>query len=234
MINRTIVYGSPRAYYRHVSQRHIFYRWIQEPVVFEYNDGYWDIDNYPYYVYHGYRYRYSPVEMCKYDLVDGNDYTTVRTYEQACTGGYDACAIERDTMNHTIGMERYFCAEAVDEEFEQSNASTYQSTPVTIGDVKRAAIVAFLEGKTFKDLFKAGKAKKAGKCVIKKQGWLLDPQNDFGCKYVVKVSDKAFPLVDGSVCSEDTQAALVGCNVGTEKENAGCILQQAVQAGYCL
>lgn len=28
-------------------------------------------------------------------------------------------------------------------------------------------------------------------------------------------------------------AALMGCEIGTEKENAGCILKAAVQEDYC-
>ena len=49
----------------------------------------------------------------------------------------------------------------------------------------------------------------------------------------MNVGQKAYPAVNGSVCSDDQQAAQVGCDVGNEKENAGCILKQAVESGYC-
>lgn len=234
VVNRpgTVIYTTPRAYYTHVSRRYVYRRWIQEPVIFTYSDGYYDMDGYPYYVHHGYRYRYNPIETCKYELVDGDNYQTVREYaEQACTQAYDTCAVERDTMNRAIGMERYFCAEAVDSDLEQQDTTTYQPTAVEITEAQRSAIEQFLLGKDNSDVFKAGPV---GKCSIVKIGGLFSSGNKFGCKYVVKVSDKAFPLTDESICSEEAQAEAMECNVGTEKENAGCIMTAAIKAGYCL
>jgi hypothetical protein len=109
IVGGPIRYAYPRDYYRLVNRRFIYRSWLQEPVYWHYGNGYWDIDGYPYYVYRGYRYRYSPVELCQYELVDGNNYSVVKTYSQAaCSVAFDKCAVDRDAMNRTVAMERYF------------------------------------------------------------------------------------------------------------------------------
>jgi hypothetical protein len=75
-------------------------------------NGYWTIDNYPYYVYNGYRHRYSTYDYCNYQLVDQYDHRVVQTYwNQVCNVGYDSCSYERDRLNSQIGEYRYFCSE---------------------------------------------------------------------------------------------------------------------------
>jgi hypothetical protein len=233
LVHTTVIhYGSPRDYYTHYNN-YIYINWIQYPVQYWYTDGYWDMDGYPYYVNHGYRYRYHPVELCQYELVDAENYSTLKTYPlQACSTAYDQCAIERDTMNRTVGMDRYFCAEAVDKD-QATQASDYHGTPVEMNDAKKAAIAAYLDDMSFKDLFNDASNNGVGSCTITNVGGIFGNRSSYNCKYQVNVGQKAYPAVNGSVCSDDSQAAQVGCDVGNEKENAGCILKQAVESGYC-
>ncbi len=218
-----------------MNRRYIYRSWIQEPVSWNYYNGYWDFDGYPYYVHRGYRYRYSPVEMCQYELVDGDNYSVVKTYPQeACTTAYDTCAAERDTMNSTISVERYFCAERVNKELEQQPTEVFQGSAIELTEAQKAEIDTFLDDKDFMDVFYDGRNGELSKCAIYKNGGLFSSGNEFGCRWSVKVGEQNFPMTDGSVCSDDASAEDVGCNVGNEKENAGCILQQAIQAGLCL
>jgi hypothetical protein len=229
-----IRFHTPHDYYVLVNRRFIYRSWLQEPVSWYYNDGYWDFDGYPYYVHRSYRYRYSPVEMCQYELVDGNDYTVTQTFPvEACTTAYDACAVQRDALNSPLGIERYFCAEKVDAELAQQPTEVFQASTTDISDAQEAAISSWLSGMEYKDIFDEGRDS-VGNCSIWKNGGVFSSGNDFKCRWTVKVGDKAFPLTDESVCSDDDAAAKVGCNVGNEKENAGCILKQAIQAGLCL
>jgi hypothetical protein len=234
-VSTTVIhFGGPRDYYTHVGHHYIYRRWVQYPVNYWYTDGYWDIDGYPYYVNRGYRYRYNPVEMCQYELVDAENYTTVKVYPlQACTTAYDQCAGERDTMNRTVAMERYFCAEAVDNDLAQANDSEYQGSAVEMTEAKKAAIAAYLEDMSFKDLYKDAANNGVGTCTITNVGGVFGNRSAYDCKYQVNVGSKAYPAVNGSVCSNDAAAEAVDCAVGNEKENAGCILKQAIQSGYC-
>jgi hypothetical protein len=70
------------------------------------------LDGRPFYVYNGYRHRYTPVEICDYELVDRHSHTTYRTfYGISCSTGYDRCADLRDDLNWYEYDDRYFCAE---------------------------------------------------------------------------------------------------------------------------
>ncbi len=53
-----------------------------------------------------------------------------------------------------------------------------------------------------------------------------------GCTWRVKVGERIYPESDGSVCS-GASAGRVNCNIGTQEENAGCLLLRAARAGYC-
>ena len=223
-------YTSPREYYTQYNN-YIYINWIQYPVQYWYTDGYWDMGGYPYYVHRGYRYRYHPVEMCQYELVDAENYSTLKVYPlQACTTAYDQCAVERDTMNRTVGMDRYFCAEAVDK--DQTVAATdYQAS--SMPEAKKAAIAAYLDDMSFKDIFVDAFNNGVGTCTITNVGGVFGNRSPYNCKFQVNVGDKAYPAVNGSVCSDDSAAAAVDCNVGNEKENAGCIMKLAIESGYC-
>lgn len=106
-----MVYYTPRDYYYHLSYRDIYWnQWIR--VRINYNDGYHWYNNYPYFVYNGYRHRYSPVEYCDYELVDGyNNNTHTAFHGQSCQSAYDRCANLRDDLNYYAGDYRYFCSE---------------------------------------------------------------------------------------------------------------------------
>lgn len=106
-----VVYRTPRDYFRN-SGRHTLYRnrWIR--IGISHNDGFFHLDGRPYYVYNGYRHRYTPVEICDYELVDGHSNRTYETfYGQNCSRGYDNCADLRDELNWYEYDDRYFCAE---------------------------------------------------------------------------------------------------------------------------
>ena len=75
-------------------------------------NGYHYFNNYPYFVYNGYRHRYSNYDTCNYELVDAYTNTVHRTYHSySCSVGYDLCADLRDDLNEYEWDNRYFCAE---------------------------------------------------------------------------------------------------------------------------
>jgi len=87
----------------------------------QYRNGFIIYNNYPYYVYAGYRFRYSGVDRCEYTLVDGDSntiaYVNTHSGTQAakfratCNIAYDSCANLRDSFNGAERRNRYFCAE---------------------------------------------------------------------------------------------------------------------------
>lgn len=113
-INHSHRYYSPYDYYSRIPYRYVYWdRWLRYGV--SYNDGFFYLDSYPYFVYNGYRHRYSPVDTCDYELVDGFDNRTVTTFHgRNCRQGYDMCADQRDEMNYRSYDHRYFCAESID------------------------------------------------------------------------------------------------------------------------
>ncbi len=238
-----VIYSNPRAYYVHIERRFIFRTWVQEPVYDSYTDGYWEMDDYPYYVHEGYRYRYNPVETCHYQLVDGEDYQIAQDYsENACDYAYNECAVDRDAYNTQVGSDRFFCGEAVDPDLsndgtgytplpDTQSAPAPIPTPVPVPRVNPAlqAQIDSLAGQSNKDIWKMGWNEGIGSCVVVKLSG-----NPLNCRWIVKSNELWMPMADGSVCSQDIQAAQVGCNVGNEKENIGCILKQVVVAGKCL
>lgn len=113
-ISHSIRYYSPYDYYRNIPYRYVYWdSWIRWGV--SYNDGFFYMDSYPYFVYNGYRHRYSQIDTCDYELVDGWDNRTVATFHgRSCNQGYDMCADQRDEMNYRAYDSRYFCAERLD------------------------------------------------------------------------------------------------------------------------
>lgn len=224
---RVVRWTNPRDYYTHVPRSHIYRNWVLWPVVFTYTDGYWVLDGYPYYVHMGYRHRYDPVETCHYQLVDGNDYTIVKDFEvKECSKAYDECAVARDDLNRPIGLERFFCAEAVEADQANEATDTYSPMPNPMDEQKRAAIASFLQGKSNLDLQEDGYNGGIGKCLIYKLRG-----NPDGCKWIVTVGDEYYPDTEGSICS--ATADKIGC-YGPEKDTVGCILRKAIEEGYCL
>ncbi|MCF8059055.1 MAG: hypothetical protein K9K67_07150 [Bacteriovoracaceae bacterium] len=101
-------------YHRTVPYRFIYWdQWVRYRV--NYNDGYFVFDGYPFFVYNGYRHRYSAYDICDYDLVDGYNNSVERTfYGYSCQQAYDYCADLRDDLNWRRSDFRYFCSERVD------------------------------------------------------------------------------------------------------------------------
>lgn len=77
------------------------------------------------------------------------------------------------------------------------------------------------------DIFEQGTSGKFRGCAITAR------RDRRGCDYDVIVDGRAYPFHAPEICSSNSQAAKVGCNYGNEKENAGCILNQALMIGLC-
>ena len=78
-------------------------------------------NGYPYYVYNGYMHRYSDVDRCDFELVDGWSNEVVQTYnDYSCNYGYDVCADDRSYYNDIENEYRYFCSErfSYDDEYD--------------------------------------------------------------------------------------------------------------------
>jgi len=213
-----------------ISRSYIYYRWIMFPVYYTYSPGYYVFDNYPYYVYNGFRYRYSQVDQCQYDLVNGADNSVVRRTDLiACSVAYDQCAADRDAMNQSIGLDQYFCAEAVEGDLQTTTTDEYNPVPTNLSVEQQASINSYLSGLSLHGLFTKAYYGGAGSCaIVKLRG------NEHGCNYIITVNDEYFPDPEGEICSQDTQAAQAACNVGDEKENAACLIEKAILEGYCL
>lgn len=110
----TVRYNNTYDWYNYVwrsNPNYVYAHWIFWPATGHHN-GYWTIDDYPYYVYNGYRYRYSAMDYCNYQLVDKYDHHVIQTYwNQLCNSGYDACSYDRDRLNSQMSDYRYFCSE---------------------------------------------------------------------------------------------------------------------------
>jgi hypothetical protein len=92
-----------------------------------YNDGYYTLGGYPYFVYNGYQYRYSSYDTCQYDLVDGDTNTVAQRSPQglSCNRAYDLCATNRDNLNSRYSRYKYFCAES----FQYERGYNYNWNP---------------------------------------------------------------------------------------------------------
>ena len=112
-------YARPHYYWRNVPRHHYYRSWLMWSVdVNIYVNGYYAFNNYPYYVFNGYRHRYSSVDLCDYDLVDSYSDTIEKTfYGLSCKRAYDKCAFERTIFNESERDYRYFCAEKFDNSY---------------------------------------------------------------------------------------------------------------------
>jgi hypothetical protein len=104
-------YYNPYDYYQTVPYNYVYLNWILYSIN-GYGPGYVIINNYPYYIYNNYQYRYSPYDNCNYELVDSYTNQAVQNFwGVTCNQGYDQCAYQRDSMNYYDNYNRYFCAE---------------------------------------------------------------------------------------------------------------------------
>jgi hypothetical protein len=103
-------------YFRTVPRNYVYNNtWLRFQVGLNYANGYTVFDNYPYYIYNGYRHRYSHYDRCDYDLVDGaQNRVATRIYGLACAQAYDQCANLRDSWNWQARGNRFFCSEVYD------------------------------------------------------------------------------------------------------------------------
>lgn len=110
------------------NRNYVYVHWIFYPAT-GYRNGYNTIENYPYYVYNGYRHRYSSNDYCNYQLVDSNNHSVVQTYwNQICNTGYDACSYERDRLNSQMNDYRYFCSETYRDYGYDYSTPSYENT----------------------------------------------------------------------------------------------------------
>lgn len=232
-------YNSPNDYHSRVNPRLIYNStWIMEPVSFTFNSGYHCIDNYPYYVHNGYRYRYSPIDLCNYELVDldareteydETKHKVIKTYYQvACNLALDQCAAKRDQLNKDQSSQRYICMEKIDDSLKPSDnfdnipAMVNNLTPAQVNEIK-----AYLSSIRPRTLFKTGRKRGVNGCKIVKSR---------KCNYAVEVDGVSYPMKDGSICSSNRKSDLhlYGCQANSQKTNAACILALAIAEGYCL
>lgn len=229
-------YHSPIDYHSRVNSRMIYQSsWVMEPVSYTYNSGYSCIDNYPYIVHNGYRYRYSPVDKCNYELVDldSSDETdktkVVKTfYAMECNLAFDQCAAKRDQLNEDHTAQKYICMEKVDTSLQTTD--NYDDIPSLINNLSPTQISnidTFLASTSPRSLFKLGKRSGYNSCKITKSN---------KCNYQVEVNGTPYPMTDGSVCSSNRKSDLhlYGCTAGSQKTNAACLLALAISEGYCL
>lgn len=113
-------------YHRTIPYRYIYWdRWVRYRA--DYGNGYVLIDGYPFFVYNGYRHRYSSFDYCDFDLVDGYNNTVERTfYGYTCQQAYDYCAELRDDLNFRRYDYRYFCSENLDFSYGQFDHWVYE------------------------------------------------------------------------------------------------------------
>ena len=104
---------TPSIYYRNIYRDYrsaVYLNWIFYPSTRV--NGYYYVGDYPYYVYNGYRHRYSHYDTCNYQLVDSyTNSVSLNYWNRTCAVGYDMCANERDLRNSVEYDNRYFCAE---------------------------------------------------------------------------------------------------------------------------
>lgn len=130
-------------------------------------------------------------------------------------------------MNYYESYNRYFCAEGVDNDY-YSNESDYYGYGLNMDHQKQLAISNFLSNKSYTDLFDEARYYNVGNCSIQSTSIYSSGS------YVVTVGSRPYPVVDGSINSSYYSAERIGCGVGGERENAGCILRAAIQEGYCI
>ncbi|WP_127716648.1 hypothetical protein [Halobacteriovorax sp. HLS] len=112
-------WSTNRSYHRTIPYRDIYWNnWLRVRVTW--TNGYYWWDDYPWYSYNGYRHRYSRIDYCNYELVDGYNNTVERRfYNYTCNTGYDLCADLRDNLNSYEYGYRYFCSEKLDGDYTE-------------------------------------------------------------------------------------------------------------------
>jgi hypothetical protein len=106
-----IHYHNPIQYHYTVPAKYI-YRGLWVRIYFNYDNGFYFYNGYPYYVYHNVLHRYSNEDPGEFDLVDSyTDKVYATFYGHSLRQSYDRCAEIRDILNDEAEDYRYFCAE---------------------------------------------------------------------------------------------------------------------------
>ncbi|OIQ16189.1 MAG: hypothetical protein BM556_16145 [Bacteriovorax sp. MedPE-SWde] len=118
-------FRNSRDYHRTINRQYVYRNnWLRVSV--GYDNGYRYYNDYPFFVYNGYRHRYSHVDTCNYELVDSYTGQIERRFHTyTCSTGYDLCANKRDDLNEYEWDNRYFCAEKYSNGFDDSFGDTY-------------------------------------------------------------------------------------------------------------
>ncbi len=225
-------FNNPSNYYRYVPRQYVYVNWIYYPTSFDYDDGYYVIDDYDYYVYQGYRHRYSDEDKCNYELVRVKDYKVMQQYyDISCKQAYDQCAVARDKLNGTSdAAQNYVCVEVVDPAFKNKDNSSVPAMSSQMSQDELDELQEFIQGKSPMQLFKLG-LKGHNNCKIEKVN-----RNRFkGCNYLIKVKGKTYPYTNNTICSNSKNTSLeyYGCESSSQMKNAACLLSIAMLEGYC-
>ena len=107
-------YLRTRNYYDHIysyNRNYIWNNWIRIP---SYRTrGYHVVDGYPYYVFNGYRLRYSNRDYCNYQLIDTRYNSVLESYpDYICSRGLDECMEDANYENSYEYGTPYMCLEA--------------------------------------------------------------------------------------------------------------------------
>lgn len=227
-------YPNPTMFHHETSRSYVYQTWILEPAPFYYNDGYYFMDNYDWYCYQGYRFRYSDVDPCTYDLLDVRTNTTLQSFENmTCKEAYDKCAEARDVLtknpDYYDPKDYYVCAERVDEQYKNEEVKSFPTLASKYSPEVMARVSAFVQNRSDSELFKLGQKKGVNGCKIIKA-----PKNSNRCNYVVSVDGKMYPEPDGSVCSNIRTSDDYGCSTSSQSKNAACLLSLAIMEGQCM
>lgn len=224
----------PGVYYTRINRVHVYHYWLFEPVGNRYPDGYCYMDEYDYYVYQGYRYRYSDQDFCDYQLVDTESDTVVEEFKgYTCKESYDKCAARRDEVvaqgSWYDPKDHYVCAERVSKEYENTSVSSMPTLTSHLPAATVRQLSDFVKSKKPLKLYKFGAKEGLNKCKIEKL-----KKNKNKCNYQVVVDGKPYPQQDGSVCSNRDTSAIYGCDTSSQMKNAACLLSLAIMEGNCL
>ncbi|MGE3611466.1 MAG: hypothetical protein AB7I27_17875 [Bacteriovoracaceae bacterium] len=121
-------FETSREWYSYISMhasQSIYNNWIFVPSR-GLSNGYYNLNNYPFYVYNGFQYRYSSEDKCNYQLVDSYNHRVIKSYwNSACSDGYDLCSLDRDQRNDFIGEFKFFCAETIRSKLDKDVTPSY-------------------------------------------------------------------------------------------------------------
>ena len=145
-VYRHRVFLTPTVYYSHMyrnAQACYYYDWL-----FCYtsrSNGYYIIDDYPFYVYNGYYHRYSSYDTCNYQLIDTYTRRTVQNFwNLTCNRAYDQCSRERDYWNFREYANRFACAETYREQ-TYAYFNTFNERDYFVGGYNTSTVDSYYE-----------------------------------------------------------------------------------------